>query len=72
MTYYAGYATIPDDLEQACLRLIKLAYDKDERIKAESLGPHNITYFDMGTQYSKEDIPKDIISNLDVYKNWVI
>lgn len=66
MTYYAGYATIPDDLEQACLKLIKLAYDKDEGIKSESLGPHSITYFD------KEDMPKDIKSDLDVYYNQVV
>lgn len=66
ITYYAGYATIPDDLEQACLKLVKLAYDKDEGIKAESLGPHSITYFD------KSDLPADIKSTLDVYKNWVV
>jgi hypothetical protein len=66
MTYYAGYATIPDDLEQVCLKLVKAGYDKNEGVKSESLGPHSITYFD------KLDIPDDIKSTLDVYKNWVI
>jgi len=66
MTYYAGYSTIPDDIEEYCLRLIKKIYDKDRDVKAESLGPHNITYFDEG------DVTEDIRKELSTYINVVI
>lgn len=66
ITYKAGFATIPDDLEQACLELIKLSYDKSINVKSESLGPYSVSYHDI------KDIPIDIKNKLDVYINVVI
>jgi len=66
ITYKAGYNIIPDDIEEYCLRLIKKIYDKDRDVKAESLGPHNITYFD------ESDVTEDIRKELSTYINVVI
>jgi len=66
MTYYAGYAVIPDDLEQACLKLVKYVYEKNENVKSEKLGPYSITFFDT------KDIPVDVKAILDTYVNVVI
>ena len=66
MTYYAGYSTIPDDIEEYCLRLIKKIYDKDRGVKSESLGPHSITYSD------RDNVIEDIRKELSTYINVVI
>ena len=66
ITYYAGYETIPDDLEQACLKLVKSGYEKNSNVKSEGLGPYSVTYFDT------KDIPVDIKAILDPYKKLVI
>lgn len=67
VTYYAGYITIPDDIEDKCLELIKLAYDKSKDIKSEKLGPYSITYFD-----DRKDIKEKIRNDLSTYINVVV
>lgn len=66
ITYYGGYTTIPDDLEQACLKLVKYVYEKNEDVKSEKLGAYSITYADTN------DIPMDVKSILIPYVKWVI
>jgi len=66
ITYYAGYLTIPDDLEMACLKMVKLGFEKNASKKSESLGPYSVTYFDM------KDIPNDVKIILDKYRRLVI
>ena len=67
VTYYAGYATIPDDIEDFCLELVKRAYDKSKDVKSEKLGPYSITYFD-----SRSDLIKEIQNELSTYINVVV
>lgn len=64
MTYYAGYNTIPDDIETKCLELIKMAYDKNKNVKSEKIGPYSITFFD-----NKADIQEKIRIDLSTYIN---
>ena len=63
-SYYAGYATIPDDIEAKCLELIKMAYDKEKDVKSEKLGPYSITFFD-----NKAEIMDKIRNDLSTYIN---
>jgi len=47
VTYIAGYATIPHDLEEACGQLVSYLYKnagKTEGIKSETLGRYSVTY----------------------------
>jgi hypothetical protein len=47
ITYYGGYTTIPDDLEHACLEVVKALYEGNENIgniQSEKLGDHSIEY----------------------------
>ena len=47
--YVAGYATIPDDLEQACIAMISYLYNsrgKDFSLKSEKLGDYSYTLAD--------------------------
>ena len=64
ITYYAGYATIPDDIESKCLELIKSLYDKNKDVKSEKIGPYSITFFD-----NRADIVKNIRDELSIYIN---
>jgi len=66
-TYYAGYITIPDDIEAKCLELIKMAYDKNKDVKSEKIGPYSITFFD-----NKSEIMEMIRNDLSNYINVVI
>ena len=68
-TYYAGYNTIPDDIEAKCLELVKAAYDKDKNkdIKSEKVGPYSVTFFD-----NRAEIVDKIRNELSNYINWVI
>ena len=68
-TYYAGYDTIPDDIEAKCLELVKSAYDKDKNkdIKSEKIGPYSVTFFD-----NRSEIVNQIRNELSNYINWVI
>ena len=67
MTYYPGYNTIPDDIEDKCLDLVKRAYNKSKDVKSEKLGPYSITYFD-----SKADLKEKIRNDLSTYINVVV
>lgn len=67
ITYYAGYNTIPDDIEDFCLALVKRAYNKSKDVKSEKLGPYSITYFD-----SRADIIEEIQNELSTYINVVV
>ena len=66
ITYKAGYTTVPSDVEECCLRVIKKIYDKDRNVKSESLGPHSITYFEDG------DLNENIRKELSSYINWAV
>ena len=67
MSKYAGYITIPDDIEDKCLDLVKRAYSKSKDVKSEKLGPYSITYFD-----SKADLKEKIRNDLSTYINMVV
>jgi len=67
ITYYAGYATIPDDIEAKCLELVKMGYDKNKDVKTEKIGPYSITFFD-----NKAEIIDSIRNDLSTYINWSI
>jgi len=68
LTYVAGYATIPYDLEEACLQLIGYFYKsaKAKGVKSEQLGEYKIEWFQAGaTSFIKETGIDDI---LDAYR----
>ena len=67
MTYYAGYAAIPGDIEAKCLELVKMGYEKNKGVKSEKLGPYSITFFD-----SEAEMIKNIQYDLCTYMNMVI
>ena len=67
MTYYAGYAAIPGDIEAKCLELVKMGYEKNKGVKTEKLGPYSITFFD-----SEAETSKNIQYDLCTYMNMVI
>jgi hypothetical protein len=49
--YTAGWATVPDDIEQACLRVSAFLYrnrKRDEGVSSESLGDYSYTLRDSG------------------------
>lgn len=56
--YTGGYATVPDDVEQACLRAAAFLYrnrKRDEGVSSESLGDYSYTLRDTGTLKSMLD-----------------
>lgn len=61
-TYTAGYATIPYDLQYACLTIVSETLNRRSAmgIKAESLGDHSITFESL---YQSNAVLKDIVSN---------
>jgi len=68
ITYYGGYSTIPDDLEQACLQVAKNIYDQNENVREERLGDHWLKYGDSG----HDNIPKSTKNILDSYRRIVL
>jgi hypothetical protein len=66
VTYQAGYATVPSDLEQACLMLVDYLYmhynDRRIGVSSKSKNGENISYIDK--------IPEFVKSILDNYKKW--
>jgi hypothetical protein len=62
ITYVAGYATIPYDLEQACIEITSWRYREKDRIAQanKNVGGENITF-------SMESAPKDAIRTLQEY-----
>jgi hypothetical protein len=68
--YTAGYATIPDDLEQICIDLVQVYYKTkgaDSTVKREKLDDHDITYAEEG---GGRDVPKHLRRRLAAYKRW--
>lgn len=63
VTYDAGYATIPGDLEQACIELVAFKYHNKDYIglKSHNLGGESVT-FDM------KNIPSEIADTIYSYK----
>ena len=50
--YTAGYTTVPDDLESACITLASSLYhsrERDEGLKSEKLGDYSYTVAEGGT-----------------------
>lgn len=61
-TYAAGYATIPYDLQYACLTIVSETLNRRSAmgIKSESLGDHSLTFESL---YQSNAVLKDIVSN---------
>jgi len=71
VTYVAGYSAIPNDLEEACGKLVSYLLktaNKNEGIKSETLGRYSVTY-DKGS-YNKDRIFQEagIIDILESYR----
>jgi uncharacterized phiE125 gp8 family phage protein len=68
VTYIAGYATIPYDLEEACLQLINYLYKnaKAKGVHSERLGEYAITWFQTGATSAIKELGIDDI--LDAYR----
>ena len=66
-TYYAGYTTIPNDIQSKCLDLVKLAYNDSKNIKSEKIGPYSVTFFD-----NKAEIMEKIRTDLIGYMRVVV
>jgi hypothetical protein len=71
ITYVAGYSSIPNDLEEACGKLVSYflkTANKNEGVKSETLGRYSITY-DKGS-YNKDRIFQEagIIDTLELYR----
>jgi len=68
LEYNAGYATIPDDLEQAAIDLIAYYYNnrKSKNTDSESIGDYSVTY--SKTTDVMNDLGLDTI--LDAYKDF--
>lgn len=69
-TYTSGFATVPYDLQYACMTLVGQFYNTKagSGIKSESLGDHSITYQDITelTSGMKGGILEDVLSK---YRN---
>ena len=62
VVYNAGYATIPANLEQACIELVSMKYNtkESEGIKSEKIGSYSVSY-------SEAEIPATIKATLTKY-----
>lgn len=62
--YTAGYETIPSDLEQACIELVSLTYNRRKSlgIKDESDGAYSISYADAQKSPQTQTV-------IELYKN---
>lgn len=67
ITYVAGYSTIPEDLEQACIDLVGFKFNTRQSSgkRSERLGRWAVTYVTLGE--GKEAIPSDTKAVLDRY-----
>jgi hypothetical protein len=65
-TYTAGYATIPNDIQYACMVMVSEALSRKDNtgLKAESLGDHSVTYMDVIEQ---NQVVKDILNGYRDY-----
>ena len=71
-TYTAGYATIPEDLQAACVQLVNYMYSIAiaQGIQAEKLGDRDIRYFQPKTSSLIEEA--GLADALDPYRTPVI
>jgi len=70
VNFTAGYTTIPNALEEACIRLVALQYNQskaDPLMKSESLGDYSYTKADF-----RDTIPPDLKAEIDLFKKVVI
>ena len=63
LTYTAGYATTPPEIEQACIELVSLRYRERGRIGMSSVAAAGET-----TSYIITDMPKSVATILSNYK----
>lgn len=63
VTWTAGYASVPPDIEQACIDLVALRYRERDRIGLASKGMAGET-----TSYSQRDLPANAATLLQVYR----
>lgn len=70
--YRAGYATIPDDVADACIRLVKIRYfarTRDPAIRGESTpGAYDVQYWQNGGAGLTGNLPTDVADLLDNYR----
>lgn len=64
--YSAGYATTPPEIEQACIGLVALRYKERDRIGQVSKNLAGET-----VSFQQKDMPADIATLLDQYRNLV-
>ncbi len=66
VSYTAGFATVPPDVNQACVELIASKYAKRNRIdkKSETLGTAQTIGFDLS------DMPLSVKTALSSYRRW--
>jgi uncharacterized phiE125 gp8 family phage protein len=64
VSYSAGYAATPPELEQACIALVALRYKERDRIgqASKNLGGETVAF-------SQKDMPADVASILDPYRS---
>lgn len=63
VAWTAGYASVPPDIEQACIDLVALRYRERDRIGLASKGMAGET-----TSYSQRDLPANAATLLQVYR----
>ena len=66
ISYQAGYATVPADIEQAVIALAALRYRERERIGLASKGLAGET-----TSFAQKDMPADVATALQHYRKVV-
>ncbi len=66
ISYTAGFAVTPPELEQACIELIAMRYKERDRIGqvSKSIGGETVTF-------SQKDFPADVLTILNNYKKVV-
>lgn len=79
VVYQAGYTLLdelPEDLERACLRLIQYrhaGHGRDPMIRTESIGTrYSVGYWVGGVPGAGEDLPPDVCSLLQPYKDFAV
>jgi hypothetical protein len=68
ITYQAGWATIPANLQQVCAELVKLSYERlhlDTNLKSESADRYSWTARD-----ALQRLPDWATQTLNYYKDW--
>jgi len=66
ITYVAGYATVPDEIEQACIELVSFRYRERARIGVSSEAMAAST-----SSYQVRDVPPSVATLLNLYKKVV-